>query len=46
MHDFRCYIFAARIACDSGPTCFVNGDNDENRVENVLKLIIESVYEE
>ena len=22
MHAFRCYIFAARIACDSGPTCF------------------------
>ena len=21
MHAFRCYIFAARIACDSGPTC-------------------------
>jgi len=20
-HAFRCYIFAARIACDSGPTC-------------------------
>ena len=24
MHAFRCYIFAARIACDSGPTCTVN----------------------
>ena len=23
MHAFRCYIFAARIACDSGPTCIV-----------------------
>ena len=23
MHAFRCYIFAARIACDSGPTCLV-----------------------
>jgi len=23
MHAFRCYIFAARIACDSGPTCTV-----------------------
>jgi len=21
MHAFRCYIFAARIACYSGPTC-------------------------
>jgi len=21
MHAFRSYIFAARIACDSGPTC-------------------------
>jgi len=21
MHDFRSYIFAARIASDSGPTC-------------------------
>ena len=21
MHAFRCYIFAAWIACDSGPTC-------------------------
>jgi len=21
MHAFRCYICAARIACDSGPTC-------------------------
>ena len=23
MHAFRCYIFAARIACDSGPTCLI-----------------------
>ena len=23
MHTFRCYIFAARIACDSGPTCLL-----------------------
>ena len=23
MHAFRCYIFAARIACDSGPTCYI-----------------------
>ena len=22
MHAFCCYIFAARIACDSGPTCY------------------------
>ena len=22
MHAFRCYIFAARIVCDSGPTCY------------------------
>ena len=22
MHAFRSYIFAARIACDSGPTCY------------------------
>jgi len=25
MHAFRSYIFAARISCDSGPTC---SDND------------------
>jgi len=24
MHDFRNYIFAARIASDSGPTCNIN----------------------
>ena len=24
MHDFRSYIFAARIACDSGPTCLTS----------------------
>jgi len=23
MHAFRCYIFAARIAGDSGPTCYI-----------------------
>jgi len=23
MHAFRSYIFAARIACDSGPTCYI-----------------------
>ena len=23
MHAFRCYIFAARTACDSGPTCYI-----------------------
>ena len=23
MHAFRCYIFAARIAGDSGPTCLI-----------------------
>ena len=23
MHAFRCYIFAARIACDSEPTCYL-----------------------
>jgi len=25
MHAFRSYIFAARIACDSGPTCQLYG---------------------
>ena len=24
MHAFRSYIFAARIACDSGPTCYLS----------------------
>ena len=23
MHAFRSYIFAARNACDSGPTCYI-----------------------
>ena len=36
MHAFRSYIFAARIACDSGPTC----NSNEQRVERAVNTLL------
>jgi len=40
MHAFRCYIFAARIACDSGPTCLIYDPNSLDVIVNPTDPLI------
>ena len=43
MHAFRSYIFAARIACDSGPTCFIKDVVADEQAKWAFESILEAV---